>query len=102
MRSLKLGQGPSFKFFLQKGKVLSLYRSLIRSTRGIANMEARWETIAWFRGEIEHVRTETDPNRIESHLTHGRITLKQMESSFSLSSAGQPLSPLRGLRSARA
>lgn len=26
-------------------------------------MNARWETIAWFRGEIEHVRMETDPVR---------------------------------------
>lgn len=63
MRSLKLGEGPSLQSFIQKGKVLSLYRSLIRSTRGIPIMNARWETIAWFRGEIEHVRMETDPVR---------------------------------------
>lgn len=70
-------------------------------------MDARWETIAWFRGEMEHARSETDPvctciitqDRIESHLTHGRIVLKQMENSFSLSSSGHPAPPLRGLRS---
>ncbi|KAL4402158.1 hypothetical protein ACI68E_001810 [Malassezia pachydermatis] len=91
-------QGPSLKAFLLQAKALALYRSFIRSTRSIPTMEARWETMHWFRTEIERLRNETDPLRMESQLTHSRIVMKQISGAFMLSSGDSTQPPLRGLR----
>lgn len=61
-------------------------------------MQARRETIAWFRDEFERARHETDLDKIQSLLKHGRIQLKQMQSGFMLSSTGETFAPLRGAR----
>lgn len=90
--------GPSLKNFLHQAKVLSLYRSLLRSTRASPTLSARHETIAWFRDEIERTRYESDEGRIKAYLMHGRMTLSQMESMSILQASDSSYPALRGKR----
>lgn len=100
-----LDGGPSLRQFLLRAEVFALYRKFLRATRCmfepdtvIPTMDARRETIAWFRDDFERARHETDVGKIESLLKHGRIQLKQTESGMMLNSYGDSFAPLRGRR----
>lgn len=64
----------------------------------VPTLSARRETIAWFRDEFERTRHETQTDKVDSLLKHGRILLKQTESGFMLSGTGEPFVKLRGGR----
>jgi hypothetical protein len=46
--------------FLNKTAALSLYRSFIRATRGLGDLRARQETVAWVRDDFEKYRHEVE------------------------------------------
>ncbi|PKI84083.1 hypothetical protein MVES_001916 [Malassezia vespertilionis] len=92
------GAERSLKSFLLQANVFSLYRNFLRSTRPVPTMAARRETIAWFRDEIERAKHETDPQRIDFLLKHGRILHKQLQNGFSMHASGGQTAPLRGRR----
>lgn len=75
----------SLKHFLMRGKALSLYRGFIRATRDIPNPVARWETIQWYRDEIEREKHVRDLDRLRDLLAQGHRTLKMLQGSMSLS-----------------
>lgn len=66
----------------------------------IPTIEARWETIRWFREEFERARNVTDSDIIQSQLQYGRMQLKQVTSGLMLHSNGN-VTRLRGLRDFR-
>lgn len=68
------------------------------SYAAVPTLSARRETIAWFRDEFERTRHETQTDKVDSLLKHGRILLKQTESGFMLSGTGEPFVKLRGER----
>ncbi|WFD40449.1 uncharacterized protein MJAP1_003435 [Malassezia japonica] len=96
--SARRGPMLGLKQFLQRAEVLSLYRQYLRATRPVPTLSARRETIAWFRDEFERTRHETQTDKVDSLLKHGRILLKQTESGFMLSGTGEPFVKLRGER----
>ncbi|KAG9006581.1 hypothetical protein FRB94_000598 [Tulasnella sp. JGI-2019a] len=67
----------TLQHFILKGQVFSLYRTFIRTSRGISDPHARRETIRWIRGEFELHRYERDVKQIKSLVAHGRRSLKQ-------------------------
>ncbi len=50
----------SLQQFLNKTAALSLYRSFIRATRGLGDLRARQETVAWVRDDFEKYRHEVE------------------------------------------
>ena len=66
----------------------------------IPTIEARWETIHWFREEFERARSVTDSDIIQSQLQYGRMQLKQVTGGLMLHSNGN-VTRLRGLRNFR-
>ncbi|KAL1748887.1 hypothetical protein HDZ31DRAFT_59775 [Schizophyllum fasciatum] len=69
---------PTLKHFILRQEVLNFYRYAIRCTRGIPHPQARVETIAWIRSEIERNRRLTDTELIEDKLRIIRREVKQL------------------------
>lgn len=57
--------------FLNRTKSLSLYRAFIRSTRGLGDLHARRETVAWVRHDFERLRDVVDAVRFPSRRRGG-------------------------------
>ncbi|AXA48077.1 uncharacterized protein MRET_0074 [Malassezia restricta] len=95
---MRLHDGPSLKAFIHRAKVLALYRNFLRSTRSTPTLEARHETIAWFRYEIERARLETDAGRIQAYMMNGRMVLNQLEGMSMLNASDSSFPQLRGKR----
>ncbi|TRM65782.1 hypothetical protein BD626DRAFT_452983 [Schizophyllum amplum] len=68
----------TLKHFVLRKQVLDFYRYAVRCTRGIPHPQARVETIAWIRSEIERNRHLTDVNLIEDKLRICRREVKQL------------------------
>ncbi|KAK9899614.1 hypothetical protein P389DRAFT_1862 [Cystobasidium minutum MCA 4210] len=64
-----------------RSKVLSLYRSFCRETKGLGSLRSRWETVTWIRSEFEQHRKERDLAKIKSLLSNGKRQLKQLSNS---------------------
>jgi len=93
-----MSAGPTLQDFVRQGRVLALYRNFVRATRPLPSLEMRRETLAWIRDDFERARYETNPENIESHLTHGQIQLKQIGTMI-INQCGTGIGePLRGTR----
>lgn len=75
----RLGETLSLEHFLQRVRVLSLYRTIIRSTRRIADPNTRAETRRFAREEFERHRGVTDLNHIRYLLSSGKTEWETME-----------------------
>jgi len=71
----------TLEHFLTRSKVLALFRSFIRNTKGLGDLNSRHETVSWIRSEFEQHRTEYDLTKIKSLLAGGKRQLKQLSSS---------------------
>jgi hypothetical protein len=47
--------------FINRTKALALYRSFIRASRGLGDVHARRETVAWVRHDFERLKDVVDP-----------------------------------------
>ncbi|KIK94863.1 hypothetical protein PAXRUDRAFT_141957 [Paxillus rubicundulus Ve08.2h10] len=72
----------SLKHFILQKRVLNLYRFAIRASRCIPDQQARFETIAWFRVEIERNRHLADLDAIENKLNVVMREVRQVLQSF--------------------
>ncbi|KAJ2455785.1 hypothetical protein EV183_000633 [Coemansia sp. RSA 2336] len=70
----------SFQQFIQRGKVIGMYRKYMRLTKRIADTSARRETRQWIRSDFERYKHETDPKRIDVLLAQASRQYKEMES----------------------
>ena len=77
----------TLEHFLMRSRTLSLYRKYLRATRDIPNPVARWETINFFRDDVQRFRHETDLERIKDLLMQGHRFLKQMHGQMTLAGA---------------
>ncbi|KAK4136289.1 hypothetical protein BT67DRAFT_440439 [Trichocladium antarcticum] len=75
----RLGPTLSLEHFLQRARVLSFYRHILRSTRRIANPTTRAETRQFARDEFERHRRVTDPGHIRYLLSTGKTEWESME-----------------------
>ncbi|SPQ26352.1 094a9726-03d4-4d0d-a82e-18c40e950008 [Thermothielavioides terrestris] len=65
--------------FVQRARALALYRSILRSTRRIADPRTRAETRKFARGEFERNRGVTDIDHIRYLLSTGKTEWESME-----------------------
>lgn len=86
---------PTLQHFLLRSKALSLYRKYLRSSRGIPNPEARWESCQWYRHEFfppHRLILAGGKDSLQDHqerLTQGGRMLKIMQGSMGLSDVGE-------------
>ncbi|KAG2368264.1 hypothetical protein BDR07DRAFT_1270299 [Suillus spraguei] len=71
---------PDFglKYFILQQRVIHLYRHAIRASKYIPDPQARSETIAWFRSEIERNKWLTDAVVIEEKIIMARREIQQI------------------------
>lgn len=73
--------GLTLDHFLVRSKVVALYRSFIRNTRGLGDLRSRQETVSWVRAEFEQHKAERDLKKIKSLYSSGKRQLKQLSQS---------------------
>ncbi|KAL2146432.1 hypothetical protein VTI28DRAFT_3901 [Corynascus sepedonium] len=78
-RKSRLGPALSLDHFIQRTRVLSFYRSIIRSTRRIPDPKTRAETRRFARDEFERHRGVTDLAHIRYLLSTGKTEWESME-----------------------
>ncbi|KAK4241179.1 hypothetical protein C8A03DRAFT_41364 [Achaetomium macrosporum] len=78
-RRSRPGPALSFEHFIQRARALALYRSILRSTRRIADARTRTETRKFARDEFERHRGVTDIDHIRYLLSTGKTEWESME-----------------------
>ncbi|KAK0384020.1 hypothetical protein NLU13_8109 [Sarocladium strictum] len=78
-RPSRLNKALSLDHFLQRSRVLSFYRTIIRGTRHIADKGTRLETRGFARAEFERHRNVTDIAHIRYLLSTGKTEWESME-----------------------
>ncbi|KAI8073271.1 hypothetical protein BC940DRAFT_290966, partial [Gongronella butleri] len=74
--------------FLLRGQVLSLYRKLIRCTKGLNKSDAD-ELRHWIRADFERYRNERDLDKIKNLITVGQHQMHTLQGSVSLAQASR-------------
>ncbi|KAI0400761.1 complex 1 LYR protein [Xylaria palmicola] len=69
----------SLEHFLQRARVLALYRTVLRGTRYISDPATRAETRGFARAEFERHRGVTDLDHIRYLLSTGKTEWESME-----------------------
>ncbi|KAI0190812.1 hypothetical protein F4808DRAFT_400024 [Astrocystis sublimbata] len=69
----------SLDHFLQRARVLALYRTVLRGTRNIGDAATRNETRSFARAEFERHRGVADINHIRYLLSTGKTEWESME-----------------------
>ncbi|KAL8277694.1 hypothetical protein RQP46_009967 [Phenoliferia psychrophenolica] len=87
------------EYFLNRTKALALYRSFIRSSRGLGDISARQETVRFFRHDFEKLKHVVDPEKAKTLLSFAKRQLKQLNSTGML--VGHPGEKWRGTRVAK-
>lgn len=77
--SKKLGTTLSLDHFLQRSRVLALYRTILRGTKNIKDVKTKDETRKFARGEFERRRNVTDMGHIRYLLSTGKTEWESME-----------------------
>ncbi|KAJ2760132.1 LYR motif-containing protein 2 [Coemansia sp. BCRC 34490] len=72
----------SFKQFIQRGKVLAMYRKYMRLLKQIPDKKTRKEMREWIRFDFDKYRSETDSQRIEVLIGQANRQFKEMQSSI--------------------
>ncbi|CCE29801.1 hypothetical protein E4U22_001999 [Claviceps purpurea] len=75
----KLDGVLSLDHFLQRSRVLSLYRTILRATRPIRDTQTKSETRRFVRDEFESHRHVTDITHIRYLLSTGKTQWQSME-----------------------
>ncbi|KAL3303597.1 complex 1 protein [Colletotrichum asianum] len=75
----RLGKTLSLDHFLQRSRVLSLYREILRGTQRIADPNTRAESRRYARDEFERHRDVTDINHIRYLISTGKTEFQGME-----------------------
>ncbi|KAM0287037.1 hypothetical protein ACHAQH_000722 [Verticillium albo-atrum] len=74
----RLKKTLSLDHFLQRGRVLSLYRTILRGTAHIADPSTKAESRRYARGEFERHRDVTDIGHIRYLLSTGKVEWDSM------------------------
>ncbi|CEJ88956.1 hypothetical protein VHEMI04940 [[Torrubiella] hemipterigena] len=79
LRGKRLEGALSLDHFLQRTKVVSFYRTILRGTRRIADPVTRAESRRYARDEFERHRQVTDISHIRYLLSTGKTEWESME-----------------------
>ncbi|XP_006007145.1 LYR motif-containing protein 2 [Latimeria chalumnae] len=74
----------SLKQFLQRQKVLNLYRSILRTIRCVPNESDRRYLREWAREEFKRNKGATEEDVIRLMVTQGNLQLQELEKSLRL------------------
>ncbi|KAK4186285.1 hypothetical protein QBC35DRAFT_501621 [Podospora australis] len=77
--SSKLGATLSLEHFVQRSRVLSFYRAILRSTRRISDPTTKADTLRHVRQEFERNKNVTDLGHIRYLLSTGKTEWESME-----------------------
>ncbi|KAJ4164448.1 hypothetical protein LMH87_006124 [Akanthomyces muscarius] len=77
--SKRIGGALSLDHFLQRSRVISFYRHILRSCRDIKDAQTRRETQKFARDELERHRHVTDLQHIRYLLSTGKTEWDAME-----------------------
>ncbi|KAJ1858577.1 hypothetical protein LPJ57_007018 [Coemansia sp. RSA 486] len=69
-----------FRQFIQRGKVISMYRKFMRLTKRIADKQTRLETRQWIKEDFHRHAGQEDPARIDVLLAQANRHYKELES----------------------
>ncbi|KAF9187866.1 hypothetical protein BGZ50_001722 [Haplosporangium sp. Z 11] len=70
--------------------VLSLYREIQRTLKGIKDPRDRKELQTWARSDFERYRHEKNPDKIKSLISQGKHQFHALQTNLSLSSGVAP------------
>ncbi|KAH7256660.1 hypothetical protein BKA59DRAFT_468091 [Fusarium tricinctum] len=65
--------------FIQRGRVLAFYRTILRGTKKIGNPQTRTESRRYARDEFERRRNVTDSSHVRYLLSVGKTEWEGME-----------------------
>ncbi|KAJ2212665.1 LYR motif-containing protein 2 [Coemansia sp. RSA 487] len=84
LRSYTTNSKPSMSFqqFIQRGKVLTMYRKYMRLLNRIPEKSTRKEMREWIRADFDRYKGEADPQRIDILLAQASRQFKEMQSSI--------------------
>ncbi|KAG0082363.1 hypothetical protein BGZ92_011804 [Podila epicladia] len=85
-KRIQMQDGPNLEYFITRARVLSLYREIQRSLKGVKNPKDRQELKAWARSDFEHYRHEKNPDKIKSLISQGKHQFHALQTNLSLSS----------------
>ncbi|XP_041044300.1 LYR motif-containing protein 2 [Carcharodon carcharias] len=69
----------SFKQFMHRQKVLSLYRQILKAIYQIPNEGDKQYLKNWARQEFKQNKNATNDDTVRMMLTHGNMQLKELE-----------------------
>lgn len=81
-------EGLSLDHFLIRSQVISLYRQIVRCTKGMDKPSAK-EIIQWARADFERHRHETNIDNIKSLISSGKHQMHSLQNSVYLAQAGK-------------
>ncbi|XP_033636084.1 LYR motif-containing protein 2-like [Asterias rubens] len=84
MAASKIPQALTFKQFLLRQQVLSLYRDVHRALRRVPDDKDRAELKVWAREEFKRNKSQHEEMAIRMLLTQGKRTLREIESTVTL------------------
>ncbi|EPE04479.1 complex 1 lyr protein [Ophiostoma piceae UAMH 11346] len=70
------------KLFIQRSRVIGLYRTIVRGSRQISDPTTRKETLKFARAEFERNKNETDAERVRYLLSTGKSEWENAERYF--------------------
>ncbi|KAL1930175.1 hypothetical protein VTP01DRAFT_1329 [Rhizomucor pusillus] len=76
----------SLAHFMVRGQVISLYRQILRCTKGLDKASAK-EVRDWARADFERYRHEKDIEKIRSLLSSGKQQMHSLQTSLNLAHA---------------
>ncbi|KAI8369141.1 complex 1 protein [Choanephora cucurbitarum] len=76
-------EGLTLDHFILRGQVISLYRSIVRCTKGMDKANAK-DLIQFARADFERHRHETNLESIRSLISVGKYQMHSLQSSVSL------------------
>ncbi|KAJ8328304.1 hypothetical protein BDV3_005563 [Batrachochytrium dendrobatidis] len=74
----------SLKEFLTRSQVLQLYRDILRTTKYVNEADKQYIQ-RWARSDFEQYRSETSQDRIRLLMSQGKVQLRTLENSVTLS-----------------
>ncbi|KAH9818082.1 hypothetical protein DFH28DRAFT_961777 [Melampsora americana] len=88
--------GFSLNYFVLGAQVRSMYRKIIRETRGLGSSQIRIETIDWIRHDFDRHLQTTDEVKLKDLITQAQRQLRQLSNQNILN--GGQFEKLRGGR----
>ncbi|KAF9086610.1 hypothetical protein BGX29_007559 [Mortierella sp. GBA35] len=89
-RKISVKDGPNLEYFLTRARVLSLYREIQRTLKGVKDPRDRQELQHWARSDFEHYRHEKNPDKIKSLISQGKHQFHALQTNLTLSSTIAP------------